>query len=150
MMRWTFKPIPMQQWTKYTEWEDWLNGMWGKSQKEDADLSLAVSFTGNYIAYRSAMKEVVCMWPRTMLNSLTNPSTNKRAFIGHCAVSFAHGIPEYITRKAWFMLTDTQRKLADNEAQKVYYKWKEKYLHGLKSGSSGVIQRASQTRGRRK
>ncbi|MES2428287.1 MAG: hypothetical protein V4560_15005 [Bacteroidota bacterium] len=134
----------MQQWVKYIEWEDWINGMWRKisPDQEDQLLKLAVNFTGNYIAYRSAMQEVVLKWPKTMINSLSNPSVNKRAFIGHCAVSYRHGIPEYITRKAWFMLTEKQRNLADNEAQKVYNKWKIKYLHTLSSGKSDVTTKA--------
>jgi len=85
-------------------------------------------FNGVYhLEYGSAMKEVITAWPRTMLNSLTNPSINKRAFLGHCAVSFKLGISEAITRAAWKELTDTQRYLADLVAQSTIDEWKIKY-----------------------
>ncbi len=109
-----------QQWVPYTEWEDWLNGMWGKASANDEPKMLqhAIEFTGDHEKYGDAMGAVIHAWPRTMLNSLTNTSINRRAFLGHCAVTFATGIPEYITRMAWKQLTNEQRELADAQAQK--------------------------------
>lgn len=114
-----------QVWTPYWEWEDWVNGMWAKG--DVSSLSVAIEFTGDHLKYGAAMKEVVNKWPRTMLNSLTNPSINKRAFLGHCAVSYKLGIPESITRMAWKELTDEQRFLADKVAQETVDEWKESY-----------------------
>lgn len=128
-----------QIWTPYWEWEDWLNGMWGTSLTPELHLQQAIEFTGDHVKYGQAMAAVVTAWPRTMLNSLTNPSINKRAFVGHCAVSLALGIPEYITRQAWRELTEEQRQAADAVAQKTIDEWKEKYQHGLKSGSGVAI-----------
>lgn len=102
----------------YWEWEDWKNGMWGKSTDEIRDLQQAIEFIGYHERYGKAMGEVITAWPYTMLNSLTNTGTNRRAFLGHCAVTYELGIPEYITRMAWRELSDMQRKLADAEAQK--------------------------------
>lgn len=105
-----------QIWVPYTEWEDWVNGMWAKGK--DEDLQRAIDFTGNHIEYGKAMAEVVISWPRTMLNSMTNPGINRRAFLGHCAVCYRLGISESITRQAWAFLTEQQRVDADNEAEK--------------------------------
>lgn len=79
-----------QQFVPYWEWEDYLNGMWRKLPKEDEPkfLSNAVEFTGDWVKYGAAMGEVIELWPRTMLNSLSNKSLNRRAFLGHCAVQF--------------------------------------------------------------
>src|SRR5205814_4885913 len=88
-----------QQWIPYWEWEDYLNGMWSKG--DESRLQEAIEFTGNWQLYGAAMLDVLFAWPRTMLNSLTNPSVNKRAFLGHCAVCFRLGIQESITRMAW-------------------------------------------------
>lgn len=98
-------------------WEDWKAGMWGASKDEESDLRKAVEFTGDWARYGKAMREVVMAWPHTMRNSLTNLSINRRAFLGHCAVCYKLAIPEYITRMAWKMLTNEQRRRADMEAQ---------------------------------
>ena len=112
-----------QVYIPYWEWEDYLAGMWGKDDR----VQEAVDFTGNHILYGNAMKEVIQAWPKTMLNSLTNPSINKRAFLGHCAVCYKTGICESTTRAAWRLLTDQQRKDADKVAQETINEWLHDY-----------------------
>lgn len=104
----------------YLDWEDFECGMWSRvgNEVEKELLQKAIEFTGNHELYGAAMMEVITKWPNTMEHNLTNASINRLAFIGHCAVSFKFGIPEYITRKAWKELTDTQRHMADEEAKK--------------------------------
>jgi len=118
-----------QVYIQYTKWEDFLHGMWRKVSKEDEVIFLkqAIEFTGNHVVYGNAMGEVIKEWKNTMLNSLTNPHINKRAFLGHCAVSFKINCPEYITRMAWKELNDKQRLLADNVAQNHINKWLIQY-----------------------
>ena len=113
----------------YWDWEDWINGMWRKlsTEEEPEMLQTAIQFTGDHIKYGNAMKEVVVKWPNTMLNSLTNVSINRRAFLGHCACQFKINCPEYITREAWHKLTDRQRYLADKVAQETINKWVFEY-----------------------
>ena len=115
-----------QIYVPYTEWEDWINGMWRKLPKEEesAMLKLAIAFTGDHIKYGAAMRDVIHAWPRTMLNSLTNTSINQRAFLGHCACTYAFSCPEYITRMAWKELTNAQRFEADRVAQETINHWK--------------------------
>jgi hypothetical protein len=109
-----------QVYVPFWEWEDYINGMWRKVTKEQEIEMLikAIEFTGDHIKYGNAMLEVSQKWPQTMLNTLTNQSINKRAFIGHCAVQYKIQIPEYITRMAWKELNNKQRFLADNVAEK--------------------------------
>lgn len=126
-----------QVWTPYWLWEDYINGMWSKV---DFDLQTVIEFTGDHLIYGAAMKEVIYKWPNTMLNSLTNPSINKRAFVGHCAVNYTIGAPEYVTRMAWRELADHQRFLADKVAQETIDEWKNNYSNILKHGKSDVIQ----------
>jgi hypothetical protein len=113
----------IQQYVPYWEWEDWINGMWRKVDSEPEWIAKAVEFTGDHIRYGSAMREVSIEWPRTMINSLTNKSINRRAFLGHCACSFKINCPEYITRAAWKRLNDKQRYLADKVAQETINQW---------------------------
>lgn len=117
----------------YWEWEDFINGMWSKG--DETRLQEAIEFTGNHVKYGAAMKEVIIAWPRTMLNSLTNPSINKRAFLGHCAVMFKLGIQESITRMAWKQLTDQQRYDADKVAQNTIDDYRSKQVHKVMGGA---------------
>jgi hypothetical protein len=114
-----------QVWVPYWEWEDWLNGMWKKG--DESTLNEAIEFTGDHVRYGAAMGEVIAAWSRTMLNSLTNTSINRRAFLGHCAVCFKLGISEDITRQAWGFLTEQQRIEADAEATKHIKQYEETY-----------------------
>lgn len=116
-----------QQYIHYLEWEDFHAGMWGRSDDEEGDLHAAIQFTGDAERYGEAMRQVIKAWPRTMLHNLTNPSMNKRAFLGHCAVCYAIQIPEYIVRRAWKELTDEQRTAADAVAQQTIDQWKKEY-----------------------
>ncbi len=109
----------------YWEWEDWINGMWGKGT--GMQLQQAIEFTGDHVRYGEAMGEVIIAWPRTMINSLTNKSINRRAFLGHCAVCFKLGIPESVTREAWGLLTEQQRFDADAIAEKHIKHWEYEY-----------------------
>lgn len=107
----------------YIPWDKWechKNGMWrtlSKSEETEA-IKKCIEFTGNHILYGNAMLDVIFEWPNSMLHFLSNPSINKRAYLGHCAVTYSIGIPEYITRLAWKELTENQRELADDIAQK--------------------------------
>jgi hypothetical protein len=108
-----------QQYVPYWEWEDYKNGMWRKLPKEDESnmLTKCIEFTGDWRKYGEAMRKVIEAWPKTMLNSLSNKSQNRRAFVGHCACSFEFDCPEYITRQAWKELTNQQRFDADKIAE---------------------------------
>jgi len=109
----------IRQYVPYWLWEDYLNGMWSKLDKnlEDEMLQKAINFTGDWKKYGEAMGQVIIAWPNTMINSLTNISINRRAFLGHCACSYAFNCPEYITRQAWHLLSLQQQIDADKIAQ---------------------------------
>jgi hypothetical protein len=119
----------------YWQWEDYKSGMWRKLSKDEEPFyeDLALLFISDWKDYGDAMMSVVNEWKMTMLNSLTTPSTNKKAFIGHCACSYKHNIPEYIVRRVWGKLTDKQREDADEIAQLCYLEWKDNYEKQYKS-----------------
>lgn len=119
----------IQKYTPYTDWEDWVNGMWRRlpADEEDEFIDKAILFTGNHSLYGAWMKVVINVWTHTMLNSMTNVSINRRAFLGHCACSLAFDCPEYITRIAWHRLTEKQRELADKIAQETIDNWEIEY-----------------------
>lgn len=111
----------------YWDWEDWKAGMWRAPCKEDERefLSKAVAFTGDHLNYGFFMRRVVREWPKACEHNLTEPSMNRLAWIGHAATVMAIGCPEWVTRKAWGMLTAEQRRLADAQAQLALDEWIE-------------------------
>lgn len=112
-------------WHPYHRWEDYLAGVWRKlpSGEEPAMLAKAIEFTGNHELYGSYMRMVAEEWPVSCEHNLTETSMNRGAWIGHAAAYMAIGTPEYITRRAWWMLTQEQRDLADKEAEDAIREW---------------------------
>ena len=109
----------------YQLWECYKNGMWISSNC-DIKLKQAIEFTSDHIIYGNAMFEVINNWKYSCENFLSNKSINRKAYLGHCAVSFKLNIPECITRKAWKYLTKEQQDLANNEALINILKWEQK------------------------
>lgn len=93
--------------------------MWKISGKEEKKefLDKAIAFTGDSKLYGYWMREVLKSWPITCEQHLKDKNINRKAFIGHAAVSLAINCPEDITRMAWGMLTESQRESANLEAQ---------------------------------
>jgi hypothetical protein len=115
-------------WHPYWKWEEWQNGMWRKVSKDEERrmLPLAVSFTGDHELYGQYMKRVTQEWTISCEHNLTDSSLNRLAWVGHAAVCFWNGTPEYITRLAWGKLTDLQRQLADEAAELAVISWIKK------------------------
>lgn len=119
-----------QVWHNYLLWEDFQNGMWRKYDKDvERDmLHSAIEFMSDHKKYGAGMIEVVTKWKFTMEHHLSDPQTNKKAFVGQCSVCYSLGIPEHITREAWGHLTELQQYLANKEAEKAISLFKQNHL----------------------
>jgi len=104
--------------------------MWGDVEDKKKALEQAVVFTSNHKLYGKWMMKVVSDWPISCENALTDSSLGQKAWIGHAAVAYALQIPEDIVRKAWGLLDDNQRKLANREARKAIQVWQSNYTAG--------------------
>jgi Fe-S cluster biosynthesis and repair protein YggX len=109
-------------------WEEVKHNMWGEVDDVKSALQQAINFTSDYKLYGYYMMKVVKEWKYSCENALTDDLLNKKAWLGHCAVALALRIPEDITRKAWRFLTDEQRLLANEEAERAITFWKRNYL----------------------
>jgi len=108
-------------------WEETKYNMWGSVDNRNKFLGMAVDFTGNHILYGEWMKKVVADWRYSCEHNLSNIKSNRRAWIGHAACAYYMQCPEDIVRAAWSMLTDEQRNLANEEADKAIEMWENKY-----------------------
>lgn len=102
--------------------------MWGKVSNREEWIDRATNFTGDHVLYGSWMQKVIEEWPISCEHNLTNLTQNRKAWLGHAAVAMAIQCPEDIVRLAWSRLTDEQRQLANNEADKAIKKWEESYV----------------------
>lgn len=123
------------------QWEEMRTAMWLPCENKVDMLQRAVDFTGQPKLYGSFMKKVVEEWPVSCENSLTDYRINRKAWLGHAACAMAIDCPEAITRRAWGLLNDEQRKLANREAERYIIQWEENYAksNGLSDPMGGQM-----------
>ena len=149
-MAYSIDPKTKQIFVHYELWEDFHAGMWRKVPKDEEEifLKMAIKFTGDHVLYGEAMMLVLDQWPNTCMHNLSNTSINRRAFIGHAACCLKINCPEYIVRQAWWKLTNEQRILADEQADKAIKIWEQrrKLKNTSNYGSRDVIRLGYQTK----
>lgn len=97
--------------------------MWRKPENREQMLREAIEFTGDHVAYGRAMRRVIKEWPISCEHNLSNLTQNRKAWIGHAACALERGMCEDVVRAAWSQLTDEQRRLANEQAQKAIEVW---------------------------
>jgi hypothetical protein len=109
----------------YTEWEDWLNGMYRDvpSSDEEQLTSAAAGLLADRHRLASAMRDVTTHWKHASEANLHEPPNN-RSWLGQAACAFAVKAPEHLTRSAWGRLTDEQRMEANRIADRVIEEWR--------------------------
>lgn len=118
---------------KYTEWEDYKNGMYEMYKTEDEDLiRKSVYLLTNSVLFLEACKLVVKDWKITTSVHLTNNTINKKAWIGQASCNYLYKVPELLTRVAWGKLTKEQQETANNIAETVI----NSYLNNLENASN--------------
>ena len=115
--------------------------MWRKVSNREADelLQKAITFTGDAKLYGSFMRRAVAEWPISCEQNLLEQSLNKQAWIGHAACCIALNCPEYITRKAWWHLTQEQQDAANLEADAALAGWEREYASRQQQDSEGQL-----------
>ena len=121
------------------DWEEVKHGMYDSVDNKKAWLKKAIAFTGDHILYGRFMMRVINEWPISCENALTDMSINRKAWIGHAAAALGIGCPEDIVREAWGLLTDEQRILANNQAQRAIDEWEFNYRE-----SKGIYQQVAE------
>lgn len=113
--------------THYTNWEDWKNGMWEKSDMPTLHEMQSIGILGDTDQCTYSMNRVISEWPICTRQALTDASSNRKSWLGQAACCIQSGVPESITRTAWFKLTEEQRINANNIAQKIIEEWVKNY-----------------------
>jgi hypothetical protein len=122
-------------WHHYKKWEEYKQGMWRNVSKEEEKefLQRAVLFMSDSFVFGWYMKRVVEKWIISCEQNLSATGMNRQAWIGQAACCLAIGCPEYITRKAWWKLTQQQQDKANAKADEAIKIWEVKYENKIRS-----------------
>ena len=112
-------------WHPYTKWEEVAAGMWRRipSDNEEELLACATKFMREHKLFGLAMRQVIQCWKYSCEQNLSDASINRRAWMGQAALALALGVPEQITRKAWWQLTQKQQDNANTQADNAIAIW---------------------------
>ena len=114
---------------KYTEWEDYQNGMFSRFKSSDKDklIQKGVELLSNENMFLYACNKVIKEWKISSEENLTNNSCNKRSWLGQASCCIIFGVPETLTRISWSLLTEDQRVKANIIAEKVIISYEINY-----------------------
>lgn len=111
-------------WCSYLELEEFHAGMWKTSLVigEEVLIAKAVSVLGNEDRFESAVQSVFREWRVSVRAEMTSPG-NHQSWIGCAACCLVAGVPEHLTRRAWWKLSEEQRSAANNIADRYASEW---------------------------
>lgn len=81
-------------------------------------------------AWAAAMVRVTTQWKFSCEQNLSHEEHNRVAWLGQAAVCLAMGLPESVTRRAWWLLTEAQRTEANKAAELAIRQWEQRYEQG--------------------
>lgn len=116
-------------WCAYDQLEEYHAGMWRVVSGEAQALPLiaeAVRLFRDEAGFERACFAVVKAWPVSCRAAMTNPSLNQIAWMGQAACCYAAGVPEAMTRRAWWKLTEEQRAACDAIAARAIASWRQR------------------------
>ena len=119
-----------QRYYRYELWEDYHNGMWHPKDdgKERERIDKAIQMFRSPELCMEQMQYVVTNWIHSAVHRLSNANANHRAWIGRMASCQYAGCCIDETNEAWHLLTDAERAVANDIADKVFEAWRSEYI----------------------
>jgi hypothetical protein len=120
-------PEPGRHYADYRDLEEYHAGMWRRVSSEASQLNLmalALRLLRDPDRFRAALAKVLRDWPVSCRVELTRRG-NHLAWFGQAACCLAHGVPEDLTRRAWWKLTPAEQRAADELARAAEASWRE-------------------------
>ena len=119
----------IQIYYKYTEWEDFQNGMFEtKLKNEETLIDKAVELLSNEEMFFEVSLKVLDKWGVSSDVNLSNKNSNRQSWIGQAACCYAFKVPETLTRKAWNSLDNITKIKANLIADKIIKIYERKYF----------------------
>jgi hypothetical protein len=112
----------------YLNWEDWKHGMFNlKDDNESVSIQKAIDLLSNPSALKAVMRHVAYYWKCSAEMNLTNRNRNRQAWLGQAACCYQYKVPEYLTKRAWHLLSEDQQRAANAVADQVIEAWENYY-----------------------
>lgn len=120
-----------QYFDKYTNWEDFKNGMFDVSNIIDKHTKVigAIDILTNPEKFSDILNKLVHDWPVSSKINLSNSQQNRRAWLGAAACSYEYKTPEYLTRIAWSLINKEHQDEANAVAESVILEYEKKMNH---------------------
>ena len=119
----------IQIYHKYTEWEDFKNGMFETKFKNESTLiKKASELLSNEKEFYKISIKVLENWKISTDVNLSNKNSNRQSWIGQAACCYAYKVPELLTRKAWNGLDQLTKVKANLIADKIILLYERKYF----------------------
>lgn len=110
----------------YLDLEEYHAGFWKSVYNRDIKARLtatSVKILRDRDIFSGAVQRVIKEWPNSCLAEFTAPG-NHRAWLGQAACCLVAGVPENLTRLAWWKLTEVQRIAANDIAEIAIRDWR--------------------------
>lgn len=120
-------PDPRRFWCPYTALEEYHAGMWHRTSGEaeqNRAIAVAVTLLRDRARFAQAVLRVLVEWPTSCRAEFTSPG-NHLAWLGQAACCLTSGVPEDLTRRAWWKLSEDEREAANIIARKAIEVWRE-------------------------
>ena len=116
---------------KYTDWEDFKNGMYSNKEIPSNTHQSLVNkseslLKDEYIFLRNGLN-MITDWVISSEENLTKTQTNRRAWIGQATCCYCHKASEIITKEAWNNLSFIEKTKANNAADLIIKEYERRY-----------------------
>jgi hypothetical protein len=119
-------------WCAYTDLEEYHAGMWknlGSESSKQKLIASSVVLLRTPSLFKKAIERVFAEWPISCKAEFTSPG-NHLSWLGCASCCLQFGVPEELTRRAWWKLTDTERNRANKIASESIKRWINKNTIG--------------------
>lgn len=109
----------------YWMWEDYKAGMYKQTKPEElnSQVAKAVAILADAELCESSMRRCVTEWKHAASENLSDSTKNRRPWLGRACCCITEGIRDDVVRVAWWQLTDEQRNMANQIADKIIREW---------------------------
>jgi hypothetical protein len=114
----------------YWRWEDYKAGLYEltyPSDEEEYGAVMAKTILCNSEWFKLVASKMVEEWFNAAEFNLSNYSQNRQAWVGQASCCFALGVPDYVTKLGWHMMTEKQQEQANKIADSVIEEWERNH-----------------------
>jgi hypothetical protein len=115
----------------WDKWEDYRHNFYGgvKPYEKDNTLQLYASLLKDLSRFEAALKIITSEWKYSCEHNLTNESMNRIAYLGQASCALVYNVPHSVCMGGYNLLSDSEKKAADDLAGKYLNIWLENNTH---------------------